>query len=234
MENIHIKTAEGTETLTIMQGKALTPREPVKVVINGSISSPRIYIETRKADKTKDHLIFSRSKMFIKYFKDELDSLGAEVSGTLSLNPELEEFGINTGKKRAPKELASFLKLKRTFFLDKEKNALIISALNNFQATITTELEKAQDTRGNSKQLVEKKVISNTPTEFVLQMPIFVGQETKKFSVEICIDTTDSGVSCWLESAELNDLIILNRDQIIDSEIAAIQKVEALAVIEQL
>jgi hypothetical protein len=233
MENLNIHTDGENQIITVLEGTALTPREPKKVSIDGSITAPATYVGIRSADAQKDHVVFSRSKMFIRYTKNETDELGATVNGRLLFNPDLEEFGINKQKTLMPKEMASKLKLSRTFFPDKEINATIVTALNAFTATITTELEKIQDTRGNSKQLVEKKVISNTPTNFDLSLPIFVGQRPMKFAVEICIDTTDTGVKCWLESPELNDLILQNRDAIIDGELEKIKQVCGLPIIEE-
>jgi len=119
------------------------------------------------------------------------------------------------------------------FFQDKGKNLSIVNALNSFQATIQTELNKEQDTRGNKKELIEKKVISNIPTEFNLNLPIFVGQKAKTFNVEICFDATDTGVKCWLESADLQELILETRDEIIDSEITLIGNICTMPIIEE-
>lgn len=234
MEKLNITVEGDGKTITILEGKALTPREPKKVSISGSITAPKNYVQIRKANAGTDHLIFSRSKMFITFNSEETKELGTTITGKLLFNPDLEKFGINKQATLMPKELASLLKLNRTFFADKEINSVIVTALNNFTATITTELEKTQDTRGNSKQLAEKKVISNTPKNFTLALPIFVGQPTMKFEVEVCIDTTDAGVKCWLESPELNDLILKNRDSIIDAEVLAIKTICELPIIEEL
>jgi hypothetical protein len=229
---IHIDGATGT--LTILEGAALTPREPEKVVISGSISAPKDYILVRGADRATDHVVFSRSKMFIRYQQNERDYFGASIEGKLLLNPNLAAFEINAQKLRAPKELASLLKINRTFFANKELNATIVSSLNAFTATVTAKLEQSQDTRGNSKRSIEKEVESNMPKGFVLSMPIFVGHAPLSFFVEICIDSTDAGVNCWLESPELADLILQNRDAIIDAELAAIREKCDMPFVEQL
>jgi len=229
-----INVAAGTEILTIFEGTALTPKEKAKVKISGSISAPRLYLEKRKPNESTDHVLYNRESMTIKFVQHENDQLGSEVIGSLKTNPDLKKFNVNSDKETlGTKEMASLLKRNRVFFQDKGKNLSIVNALNSFQATIQTELNKEQDTRGNKKELIEKKVISNIPTEFNLNLPIFVGQKAKTFNVEICFDATDTGVKCWLESADLQELILETRDEIIDSEITLIGNICTMPIIEE-
>ena len=233
MEN-KIVVSDDTKTLTIFEGTALTPKEKEKVKISGSISAPRVYLEKRSPNEATDYILFSREKMTIVFRQHENDQLGSHIIGTLLINPDLKKFNVNSDSNTlGTKEMASLLKRNRLFFTDKDRNFSVVAALNSFQATISTELAKEQDTKGNKRELIEKKVISNIPTDFNLTLPIFVGQKAKTFNVEICFDATDSGVKCWLESADLQELILQNRDEIIDEEIEKIQEICLLPIIEE-
>lgn len=231
MEN-KINVSAGTQVLTILEGKALTPKEKKRVVINGSISAPKIYLSKRKPNESTDHILFSRDKMKIEFVQSENDELGSNVIGSLELNSDLKNFAINGTSSLGTKEMASLLKRNRLFFDDKSKNFSVVASLNSFQATIQTEMAKEQDSKGNKRELIEKKVISNIPTDFNLSMPIFIGQTSKTFNVEICFDATDTGVKCWLESADLQELILQNRDEIINAELAEIKAICELPIIE--
>lgn len=231
---VKIETSENTKELVILQGEALKPREKDRVNLAGSISAPRIYLEKRAAKKETDYILFSRDKMQIIFRQNENDQLGSIVTGKLSINPDLKKFNINSDSNTlSTKEMASLLKRNRFFFTDKDKNFEVVAALNSFNAKIETELNKEQDNKGNKRDLIEKKVVANIPSDFNLTMPIFTGQSTKTFNVEIAFDATDNGVRCWLESSDLQELILRNRDEIMNLEIEEIAKVCPMPIIEE-
>lgn len=235
MENLNVKVEGNQKKLIVLVGEALTPREPATVKINGSITAPRLYLEKRTPTLENDTIIYSRSQMCIAYRKNELDSLGANIEGKLLMSPDLEKLNINDDKNAiTPKEMGALLKRNRFFFKDKEGHASLVSALNTFQATITTEIEKHQDNKGNRHDLVNKAVKANVPTGFVLELPIFIGQKSFSFNVEICFDSTDVSVKCWLESSELVELILGERDAIMDKELADIRAICDMPIIEKI
>lgn len=229
-ENFNFNFSEAGNEIVIRHGDALPPIPKVKTVIKGVLSAPGNYFEKRKRCPEKSIVMFSREDMRIKFLEDSDDYLAAEIDGSLSMNSDLKDIGINASTTYSTKQLASLLKMNRIHFVDKDLNAEIVSKLNNFQATINTEIEKSQDNRGNSKGLIDKKIISNMPTSFSLNMPIFKGGERFSFFVEICFDSSDSSVKCWLESPELIDLFITQRDAMIDEQL---KRFDGLIIIEQ-
>jgi hypothetical protein len=213
---------EGTKILTLLEGKALTPREKRQLHINGSINSISRFLKIREGNPLTDHVIFSRKDMEIKYYKDDNNELFDSIAAKLELNPDLKELDINVNSNKSPKTLAQFLKNNRIFFEDKDVNMSIVSALNKFSGKITGDIIQEQDDRGNEKKLAEVKTESNIPEHFTLRMPIFVGQPVKTFRVEIFIHITDGGIMCVLDSPELRDIIITERDRVLDEEIKSI------------
>jgi hypothetical protein len=237
MEDIKVVITDGEKEVTVRNGQALPLREPVVLNVCANIQAPANWIEKRPVNPLLDNLVFSRSEMTIQYTKDENSYYGTKITGKLLINNDLKQFGILMENEKAvskytTEELASFLKANRYFFSDKNEAGKIISALNQFKAKLNTELEKTQDSRGNSKSLVEKVVDTNVPTEFTLEMPVFIGFEKKKFIVEICISTTDRSVTVWLESPELIEIIIEERDRIIDEEVSKF-KLTGIPIIEK-
>lgn len=231
MENIKIQLSENQKELIIKTGEVLPELRALKIGVSGNILSPAKFHDIRKGIDKESLVIFSRSKMEIVFDANPENPLSPKVTGHLLLNEDLKKFEINSQTKMwGLQELAKFLKMNKTFFNNKEKADSLIASLLSFKATITSDLEKANDGRGNSKDLVDRKTNSNMPTDFILLMPVFVGGEIKSFRVEIGIDSTDSSAKFWLESSELQEIIISDRDKIIDTEIA---KFEGLIIIEQ-
>lgn len=232
MEKLNVSLTDGTKVLEVRQGQALPLREPVKVRISGTIDAPRKYVEKRGADlpKQKTHVTYSREQMQIILSIDEESIFGAEIIGRLELNKDLKDFGVNAKKLFTVKDLQQFLKMSKYFFTDKDENMKIVSNLGKFKASVQTQLEEGGDTRGNKNKSLDVKVDSNIGLEFMLSLPIFKGQPSKTFKVEICFDVRDADISVWLESAELQELILKTRDEIIDNELKSFA---AYVIIEQ-
>ncbi|MEN7549286.1 hypothetical protein AAG747_15285 [Rapidithrix thailandica] len=152
------------------------------------------------------------------------------ISGSLSINPDLEGLGIGQ-KQMSPNEMAKFLKTKRHLFRDQDAHKNIISELSNLKAKIEAEIEACRDDRGNKTNSIRKQVSSNVPIEFVLCMPIFVGFEKKEFKVEVCLDSTDSSVTCWMESIEMIEILEKEKRDIILGQVEQFKQ-EEIACIE--
>lgn len=230
MEKIELSLVGDQKELIIRTGDAakILPKVPIKE--KGNIKAPANFHKIRPGVPDKSVVTFSRQHMSIFFEADPEDSTAAKIQGTLLLNPDLTKFEINTDKLYSRENLAKFLKMNKTFFKEKDKVDSIVYQLMHFSATITSEIENSKDGRGNTKNLLDRKTETKMPTEFTLKLPVFVGESEKTFRVEIGIDSTDSSVKLWLESSELQDIIITERDRIINEEIA---KFEGLIIIEQ-
>jgi len=224
MENKNqINVPEGTKELIIREGEALDVSHliPQKVSISGTITAPRMYIEKRKRmhEDIKVHVLFSRENMQIKLICDEKNKIGTEITGKLLLNPELLKFKINTPVTYTLNELKQFLKMNRSFFVNVDENFKIVSNLEKVKISVQTQIEQEKDTRGNKTDNYQVKVDSGLEMSFNLDLPVYLGQPKKKFKVDICLDVRDKAVSVWLESVELREIEISERDAIINAEL---------------
>lgn len=230
MENISIELNGDQKELVIRQGDALPVKAPEKLTIIGSITAPMDFMSIIKPDPQKDVVTFSQNEMRITYFKNYSSFYFDAITGRLQLNPDLQKFKINTSSTFTLKELSSLFKMNRIFFADRDECNLLVEKLNKFKASISVELEKNKDDRGNNKQLLDKKVSSDIPERFLLNLPIFLGQPKVTFSVELCFETTEASVSVWLESAELQELIVLTREKLIGEQINEIEALGLIAI----
>lgn len=225
---------DGVKELIIREGEALPLREPKIVDITGTIQAPAEFLLKRKDNvkSDKSHVLFSYNNLFIKLVTNENDHYSTTVTGKLIINKELEKFGINSDCKKWTKtELKTFLKMNRSFFKDVDSNLKIVTNLEKFSVSVQAQIDDHKDNRGNSKSNVDIKVDSNLDLKFTLLMPIFIGQPASSFEVEICFEVRDNGISIWLESPELQQLIISTRETLINKNIEPFK--EDFVVIEQ-
>ena len=220
MENLTVKIEGDQKELLIRTGDALPAKEPKIINITGNILAPGAWLKIRSCEPSEDNVQYSRNDMKIIFVQSEENHYNKTIIGKLELNEDLKRFSINTEKMWTTAELAKFLKMNRLFFADADQCGKIIVELNSLKAKIQTEIEQSQNDRGNSKSMVNTKIESNIPLKFKLKLPVFIGFATKTFVVEICLETSSAGVQLWLESAELNEIIIGERDRILDAEIA--------------
>lgn len=231
--DIRITADTSVKEMVVRQGDAKKIYEPVRQNITGAITAPAEWLRVRNSVKETDHVIFNNTEMTIAFVYNERMPEGGAVMGALKYNPDLLAIlNLNMMNQYTPKELGALLKRNRVFFTDRDENSKMVTLLNNFTANVQSEIEANQDTRGNKKASFEKKVTTNMPAEFKLTMPIYVGFAPKTFRVEICFDTTESTVRCWMESPELHEISITERDRIITEQLKPFRDA-GLAVIEK-
>jgi hypothetical protein len=232
-DKIEVKVEGNTKELVIREGAAEIIQCPKTVNITGVIGSPAEYLKKRKSElKPKQcHVLYSYIGMYIKLIVNEENYYSATITGQTQLNPELKKFGINENKLFTVKELKQFLKFNRSFFAEIDCNLKMITNLERFSASVQTQINSHANDRGDKKQSLEVKIDSNLDLNFVLNMPIFIGEAASKFNVEVCCDIRDGATSIWLEPPELQSLIIAGREALINKNIAPF--LEAFVVIEQ-
>ena len=142
-------------------------------------------------------------------------------------------FGINAdGGRLTNFDMSRLFKMNRSFFETKTKAMELVTILQNFKAKVDTDLEKADDRRGNTKLLRNQIVRSNLPEEFVLEIPIFKGEPKQRILVEVDIDPDD--FSCSLISADAADIIHETVDQRFNDILKDIEEnFHDVAIIEQ-
>lgn len=122
--------------VVLREGKAsvaLDPKEPKRVVINGTIDAPFRWLEKRVEliNQKSSNIIVNRDKMGLALTIDETNFYQTEINGILQASKEMMEFGINTDKKWEPIKLSQFFKMHRAFFKDKSENMTLVSTLKN-------------------------------------------------------------------------------------------------------
>jgi hypothetical protein len=232
MENLHLKVEGASGEITFRHGDALPPVAPKKIVISGDIKTVSSYLKKRAGlgDKRNPGLqgvvtertlvTVDKEKLTILLQLDPENAYGTEVTAKLEMEPELLKFKIETGEKFTQQQLIKLLKYGKRWFADLAAHEALLLAYMKLDVKVTADLKNdAPDGRGNRFNSFEKKVTSNIPEDFILNMPIFKGQEYKKFRVEIGLDSTDGSTKFWLESVELMELIQLESEAILKKEL---------------
>ncbi len=238
---INITLADGTSQAEVVlrygeAPKQLEPKEPLKIQIDGVLSSPREFLAKRKDtgqfDINRCRLIVDRSQVKIMLIINEHDYYNiGEIIGNLSFHPKFLEFGINSGKRWSPAELGMFLKMNRTFFKDKTENMKLVTELMNFTATVNNKIERAVKENGSNTDNFAQVVNSNLPTSFKIYMPIFKGGIYEDIEIETFAHVDGRDVSFVLLSPGANQTLETTRDSAIDKELEAIKKISPNLVI---
>ncbi|HWJ30177.1 MAG TPA: hypothetical protein VNS32_26820 [Flavisolibacter sp.] len=220
--------------ITILEGKALEEKAPLKIVMNGDIKTVSTFVEKRKKANSQLEadaglqtinpdraiVIVNKEDLSILLLLDPESVYGAEVKAKLEMEPELEKFGIESDRKFTQQQLIKLLKYGKRWFADQSSHETLLQAYMKLDVRVTADLSNdAPDGRGNRANSFAKKVTSNIPEDFILNIPIFKGQDYKKFRVEICLDSTDGSTKFWLESVELAELIQVESEIILKKEL---------------
>ena len=179
--------------VVLREGKApvaLDPKEPERVVINGTIDAPIRWLEKRVEliNQKATNIIVNRDKMRIALTIDETSYYQTEINGILQASKEMQEFGINVEKKWEPIKLSKFIKMHRAFFTDKSQNMMLVSTLKNFKAKVNQDIERSKEENGSKVDNYSQVVDSNLPKSFKLNIPLFKGFACEEIEVEIYAD----------------------------------------------
>lgn len=208
--NIHVKFADGEQvkTLIILEGEAPANNNPVKPTISGDINTVATYVKHRVSLLNKDTTVicFDEVKGTITLNADPSNELSLVVTAKSESYPDLQNFGINTGKTFSQTDLEKLVKMNKMYFADFGEHSDLLSQLRSFKAQTQTELQSEKDKRSNVNNSFKKQVTTDLAADFKLCMPLFKGQEDSTFRVEIEFDSTDSTVKFWLSSVELHEL----------------------------
>jgi hypothetical protein len=231
MENINLKVEQLTgNEIIIREGTALPQVAPKKIEISGDIKTVSTFVNGRKGvsdslaglqyiNPGRAVVMVDKKGRSITLNVDPQDAFGTVVTAKMELNPDLIEFHINDKKTFKQKELVDLIKFSRLAFDDGEKHGMLLNAYRAFNAKAFIDMASDSDNRGNKSSSFNKKVETNLPVDFVLNIPIFKGQERLKFHVEICLEVTDGGCNFWFESVELSELIDIESETILNKEL---------------
>lgn len=231
--DVQVHVGNGISELVIRRGEATPVELPQPVVLRGTITAPgRFLVNRRKAvDPSRSHVVFNRKKGEIVLIVDEQSKRGYTIQGVLKPNPDLVEFAINTPTMRTVAEMAKYLRMRRQFFQDKDDHRRVMRALEEFTAKSTVKVEQKDDRKGNVKEVFERKSdLSSFLDYFKLKLPLFEGYDPKVFRVEILADVTDGDVRFYLESVDLYEMEVRERESILEEEKKLF---EAFVVVEE-
>lgn len=223
---LHIEAGSNKE-IVFREGKALKPKEPVKVNIIGTIDAPLRWLEKRVGmgciNQYNSHILVDREQMAIMLRSEEDYYYGEQITGCLELSSIFKKFGINSGKYMTNFEMAELFKMNRSYFENKTTAMNLVTQLQNFKAKVDKDIENADNKRGDRRILVNQVVQSNLPEAFNLVLPVFKGQAKQTLAVEVYVEPNN--FNCCLMSPEANDLIHDLTDTAIDEVLEGIQKV---------
>lgn len=228
-------------TLTLLEGKVLDPKPPVKIVIAGHITAPAEFLTKRFRDRLDSHpgpnnghilqkvdlksavIVVDEAAMTISLLLDPENVYGTEITGKLEFTDLLEKFGINEETQYSRTEITKLLRFSRLLFRDAEEHEKVLAAFTKFDMKAFIEASQEEDQRGNSATTRKKRVETNLPNAFVLRLPIFKGQDPEEFSVDICLETVNSMVTFWFESVQLDELIEQRKIEIFQEQLQEFQ-----------
>lgn len=227
---INVST-EGNENV-ILVGKANTPKEPNKLIIVGDFSAVSNYLKVKSVTASdfqavspeKTVVLCDKESLTIELLTDPNDPNATEVKGKAEFSKELQTFGINEARYFSREQLIKLIRFNRRFFQNKEENANLLSAYQNFTASVNKNIQEESDLRGNKNNQFQKKVNTSLPESFVLEVPIFKGERPVSFPVEICMEDYDSGIRFWFESIDLAELIAIKTDELFERELDSCSK----------
>lgn len=225
-KEINISVENGIKELIIRKGDAVPVHTGADVKI-GSVTIFAIMEFLTKKDINEAMILDS----ILQYSYDKLKMqlvYGATlrhqytINAQIILNPDLEAFEINKGKKYSTFQLADFIKMNRHLFESKSAAMELVSALKNIKASVNRAIEASKDDRGNRRALIDQVVQSNIPESFNIELPIFKGQPKVVVPVEVVLD---EDLECMLVSPDLKQIIAEESERLIGGEV---EKIRAL------
>lgn len=200
---------------------------PHRVDISGTISAPGNFIAKRadQDDKLRSNVQYSYQGRSIVLTTNEHNeengkhTTGYCIQGNLSVNPQIADFGINTEKLFTVSALTKHLRMRRPFFNDADQYERLIQKLQNYTAKIDAEIKAINNRNGNIEESYKVTLGSNHENQFKVNMPVFIGQPTKVFNIEIACEARDRQVVFWLESTELLDHLEKDTEGIINEQL---------------
>ncbi len=221
-QNINVTPAEGTTTFTLLQGTAEPKEHPLQIKVDGHLHAPSRFLNAKKKkyQPVDSHIIVDENAGKITFFGNDDNIRRTEVSGSLKRFGLLDLFNLNGDKKFTPVALAKLFRKLPFMFQNEDAVKLMVNSLINFQATIQTVIETKNDQRGNTKNVLETKVEKQIPAFINFKTPLYEGEQPVEFKAVICCEATSQTVEFYLESPELYQLDISERQRLLDLQIS--------------
>lgn len=194
-EELNITLKEGQDQLHIFhhQGpKAIDPKPPVQVTLDGSIQAPYLFLQNRKPCLETAIVTFNREVAKIRYFENPENPLSAIVDGSLVTHPDLSKFSIGTDCYFSKDEIRTLIRKNSHCFKDQNEAKNLDAKLRNFVAKVEESINLEDDEKGNSTAKAIRKVQldSDLINSKTLLLPFFVGVDPQEIEVEINVHPT--------------------------------------------
>lgn len=220
-----LEAKEGTlkivhEVLPTQELEKLHEEEPV--ILTGTISAPANFYTKRTGEinNLKSHVKYNYRERKIELVTiEDFSELGSEITGKLTINPVIKELGINEDKTFFVSDLLKHIRKNKFYFSDAGQHKNIVTGLQNFSATVNAEITKINNNKGDINEVLKVTTKSNAELTFKCKLPVFIGQETKSFDVEIACAADSNAIKFWFESPALFELLELDTKSIIDGEL---------------
>jgi len=226
-ERFQFNVTDNDGEIVIRHGEALPVFNPEGLKVSGQIGSPAEFSSMRNPDPATTHVTVDRKNGVITLTaNDNLPHNQQHViTGSIQFHPNFIEFKIDKGKWEDPAALGELFRRRRRYFDNTDEGLKLVSALKNFSARVDKQLEKIEDKSARRyRSAVEKVIESNLPREVKLSMPVLNGFNDVEFNVEIALDVRDGGISIWLESPELEQLVEGLISSAIDRQLESLDK----------
>ncbi len=219
---------KGVSTIVLLEGEAPEQHNPEPVTINGNIDAPSRFIEGRSEEfkESARHCMVSKTDGVIELIINEQSTVHKyKVRGKILISKKFRELGINDDNRTyEPVQLANRFKLMRNIFKSNLEHATICKTLRNLKATINAEIEKLDDRKGNTTDLLRTTVQSNMPEAITLKLPLLEGEEPVEIQVNVILEVGgNNGIFCYLESIDAAEMIEQQFEQRVNQEVEKIK-----------
>lgn len=229
MDELNVKIENSVPgDYTIRHGEAEPIKHDKSISISGVLDAPSQFLKGKTIEADKAHLrIYQQEGKLELYIQDTDPHTQHIITGSLKKNTNLCDFNINSLTHRwNVADFLRFVKQNKYFFANKEQHSRLITNMNAWNAKIETVLVQANDQKGNSNFQIEQKVraVDGFIDRFELNIPIYQGDVSLKFTVEIGLEPKNTAVLIYLFSDELFELEITQRAVLMKAALSEMEK----------
>lgn len=238
---IVVNLPDGQNTLTLLQGAApvqLDNKAPEKIDLSGTINAPLNWLEKRVGDidQHKAYILVNRDKLTILLvFNEDNAYTQGKVKGSIEFSEIFKKLHINDFSYGwSPETLGQYLKLNRSYFVERKENMVVVDALKTFNGKATQEVSRLTNEKGDRAMKFKQMVNSNIPPSFKLRIPVFSGGSYEEITVETYATVDGTDVSIVLQSPGANDVVEDAKVNAIEDVLSKIREIAPdIAIIEQ-
>jgi len=219
MQNLNVKIENVDKELVIRTGAAEVIKDPKPVKFNGTFQAVINWWNKRKLDVARDvvklsHIKYSKQEMKIELIVNEQKDYQDSLTGQIRETSDLSGFGINKDTKWTIEAFKKHIRLKKHLFHSQDEFNKLIKELTTYSTSVSTDINKDSDNRGNASVGVKREVKTNIPESFQLVLCPYKGYENVQFTVEIYIESEGNAVQLLLFSSALEGLLLKLQEKI--------------------